>query len=129
MNPVTDVQSVTIQLGAYTFQNIGDLSRNELLHVLIWTIVVGAVGDGHAHTKGAVPCTDQQIRTGLRGGIGARRVVRRFLGEFMRVVKGKVTIDLIGADVVITHIVFTRRFQQTERALHIGFQERLRVGD
>ena len=57
-----------------------------------------------------------------RGGIGARRVVGRFLGEFMRVVKGKVTIDLIGADVVITHIVFTRRFQQAERASTLVFR-------
>lgn len=61
VNPVTDVQTVAIQLRTNTFQDISDLSRDELFHVLVRTVVVGAVGDGHAHTEGTAPCADQQI--------------------------------------------------------------------
>lgn len=55
VNPVTDVQTVAIQLRTNTFQDISDLSPwDELFHVLVRTVVVGAVGDGPFEGYGAM---------------------------------------------------------------------------
>ena len=49
VDPVADVLAVAIEFGADATEDVGDLARDELLYVLIGTIVVGAVGDRGAH--------------------------------------------------------------------------------
>lgn len=40
-----------------------------------------------------------------------------------------VAVDLVGGDVVVADAIFADGLQQAEGALHVGAQERLRVGD
>jgi len=65
VNPIADVLAVAIELGANAAEDVGDLTRDELLHVLVGTIVVGAVGDSGAHAIGTGPRTNEQVRAGL----------------------------------------------------------------
>ena len=46
-----------------------------------------------------------------------------------RIVERKVTVYLIGRDVMITHIVLTTGLEQAISAHHVGLHEGLRVGD
>ena len=46
VDPVADVAPVAVELGADAVDEVRDLARDELLHVLVGAVVVGAVGDG-----------------------------------------------------------------------------------
>ncbi len=46
VDPVADVAAVAVELRAHPVDQVGDLPGDELLHVLVGTVVVGAVGDG-----------------------------------------------------------------------------------
>ena len=129
VDPVADVLAVAVELGADAAENVGHLARDELLHVLVGAVVVGAVGDGGADAVGAVPGAHQHVGGRLGGAVGARRVVRGLLGEAGRVVQGEVAVDLVGGDVVVAHVVLAASLEQAEGALHVGAQERLGVRD
>ena len=129
MDPVAHVLAIAIQLRAKTLEDIRDLARDELLHVLVRAVVVRAVGDGGADAERAVPCAHQQVRAGLRRAVRAGRMVRGPLRELGRIIQGQVAVHLVRAHVVVAHIVLAGRLQQAERALHIRLQERLRVRD
>ena len=45
VDPVADVLAAAVELGAHAVDYVGDLARDELLHVLVGAVVVGAVGD------------------------------------------------------------------------------------
>ena len=45
VDPVADVLAPPVELGADAVDDVGDLARDELLHVLEGAVVVGAVGD------------------------------------------------------------------------------------
>lgn len=45
VNPVADVLAAAVELGAHAVDDVGDLPGDELLHVLVGAVVVGAVGD------------------------------------------------------------------------------------
>ena len=45
VDPVADVLAAAVELGADSVDDVGDLPGDELLHVLVGTVVVGAVGD------------------------------------------------------------------------------------
>lgn len=45
VDPVADVLAAAVELGAHAVDDVGDLARDELLHVLVGAVVVGAVGD------------------------------------------------------------------------------------
>ena len=81
VDPVPDVGAGAVQLRSPPGQHVGDLPRDELLHMLIGPIVVGAVGDCRAHTVGPHPRPHQQVGGGLGRRVWARRVVGRGLGE------------------------------------------------
>ena len=51
------------------------------------------------------------------------------LGELRRIIQRQIAVHLVGAYVVVTDAILTYCFEQTERALHIGVQERLGIGD
>ena len=129
VDPVTDVQAVAVELRAHPVDQIRDLARNELLHMLIRAVVVRAVGDGSPHAEGAVPRADQEVGARLRGAVGAAWAVRGLLGEARRVVEGEVAVDLVGRDVVVADVILARRLEERVGALDVGAQERLGVRD
>ena len=129
VDPVADVQAVAVELRAHPVDQVRDLARDELLHVLVRAVVVGAVGDRGPHAEGAVPGADQQVGGRLRGAVGARWAVGRLFREARRVVEGEVAVDLVGRDVVVADVILARRLEERVGALDVGPQERLRVGD
>lgn len=129
VDPVAHVAAVAVELGAHAVQDVGDLARDELLHVLVGAVVVGAVGDGRPHAEGAVPGAHQVVGGRLGGAVGGAGAVGRLLGEARGVVQGQVAVDLVGGDVVVAHAELARGLQQAEGALHVGAQERRGVVD
>src|ERR1700709_2855783 len=55
VDPVPAVGASAVQLGPSPGQHVGDLPRNELLHMLVRPVVVGAVGDCRAYAVGTYP--------------------------------------------------------------------------
>ena len=129
VDPVADVLALAVELGAHAVDDVGDLTRDELLHVLVGAVVVGAVGDRGAQAVGARPGADQHVGAGLGRAVRRGRVVRRLLGELGGVVESQVAVDLVGGDVVVADAVFPHGLQQAEGAFHVGVKERLGVGD
>ena len=129
VDPVADVLALPVELGAHAVDYVGDLTRDELLHVLVGAVVVGAVGDRGAKPVGAGPGAHEHVGGSLGARVRRGRVVRRLLGELRRVVEREVAVDLVGGDVVVADAVFADGLQQAEGSLDVGAQERLRVGD
>lgn len=129
VDPVADVLALPVELGAHAVDDVRDLARDELLHVLVGAVVVGAVGDRGAQAVGAGPGADQHVGGRLGARVRGARLVRRLLGELGRVVERQVAVDLVGGDVVVADAVLPHGLQQAEGALHVGAQERLGVGD
>ena len=129
VDPVADVPAVAVELGAHAVDEVRDLARDELLHVLVGAVVVGAVGDGGSQAEGAGPGAHQQVRARLGGAVRGARAVGRLLGEAGRVVQRQVAVDLVGGDVVVAHAVPAAGLDEGVGALDVGAQERARVGD
>ena len=129
VDPVADVLALAVELGADAVDDVGDLPGDELLHVLVGAVVVGAVGDRGAQAVGAGPGADQHVRGRLGARVRAARVVRRLLGKLGRVVERQVAVDLVGGDVVVADAVLADGLQQAEGALDVRAQEGLGVGD
>ena len=105
VNPVADVLAAAVELGADAVDDAGDLPGDELLHVLVGAVVVGAVGDRGAEAVGAGPGADQHVGGLLGARVRAARVIRRLLGELGGVVERQVAVDLVGGYVVIADAV------------------------
>lgn len=129
VDPVADVLAPPVELGAHAVDDVGDLSWDELLHVLVGAVVVGAVGDRGAKAVGAGPGPHEHVGGRFGGAVRRGRPVGRPLGELGGVVERQVAVDLVGGDVVVADSVFPDGLQQAEGALHVGAQEGLRVGD
>lgn len=129
VNPVADVLAAAVELGAHAVDDVRDLARDELLHVLVGAVIVGAVGDRGAKAVGAGPCAHEHVGGRLGRAVRRARVVRRLLCELSRVVERQVAVDLVGGDVVVADTVFADGLQQAEGALDVGAQEGLGVGD
>ena len=129
VDPVADVLALSIELGADAVDDVGDLPGDELLHVLVGSVVVGAVGDRGAQAVGAGPGTHEHVGGRLGARVRAARAVRRLLGELGGVVERQVAVDLVGGDVVVADAILADGLQKAEGALDVGAQERLRVGD
>ena len=129
VDPVADVLALTVELGAHAVDDVRDLPGDELLHVLVGAVVVGAVGDRGAQAVGAGPGAHEHVGAGLGARVRRGRVIRRLLGELGRVVQRQVAVDLVGGDVVVADAVFADGLKQAEGALDVGAQERLGVGD
>ena len=129
VDPVADVLALAVELGAHAVDDVGDLPGDELLHVLVGAVVVGAVGDRGAEAVGAGPGAHEHVGGRLCARVRAARVIRRLLGELGGVVERQVAVDLVGGDVVVADAVFPHGLQQAEGALHVGAQERLGVRD
>ena len=129
VDPVADVLALSVELGADAVDDVRDLPGDELLHVLVGAVVVGAVGDRGAKAVGAGPGAHEHVGAGLGARVRGARPVRRLLGELGRVVERQVAVDLVGGDVVVADAVLADGLQQAEGALHVGAKEGLRVGD
>lgn len=129
VDPVAHVLAAAVELGAHAVDYVGDLARDELLHVLVGAVVVGAVGDRGAEAVGAGPRAHEHVGAGLGTRVRRGRVIRRLLGELRRVVERQVAVDLVGGDVVVADAVLPHGLEQAEGALHVGAQEGLGVGD
>ena len=106
VDPVADVLAIPVELGARPVDEVRDLARDELLHVLVGPVVVGAVGDGCLEAEGAGPGPHEHVRGRLGGAVRGARAVGRLLGEAGGVVEGQVAVDLVGGDVVVADAVF-----------------------
>ena len=129
VDPVAHVLALPVELGAHAVDYVGDLARDELLHVLVGAVVVGAVGDRGAQAVGAGPCAHEHVGAGLGRAVRRGGLIGRLLGELGRVVERQVAVNLVGGDVVVADAVLADGLQQAESALHVGAQERLGVGD
>ena len=129
VDPVADVLALPVELGAHAVDDVGDLPGDELLHVLVGAVVVGAVGDRGAKPVGARPGAHEHVGGRLGRAVRRARAVGRLLGELGRVVERQVAVDLVGGDVVVADAVLADGLQQAEGALDVGAQERLRVRD
>ena len=129
VDPVADVLAAAVELGAHAVDDVGDLPGDELLHMLVGAVVVGAVGDRGAQAVGAGPGAHEHVGGRLGRAVRRGRVVGRLLGELRRVVERQVAVDLVGGDVVVADTVFADGLQQAEGALDVGAQEGLGVGD
>ena len=129
VDPVADVLAAAVELGADAVDDVRDLPGDELLHVLVGAVVVGAVGDRGAQAVGAGPGAHEHVGARLGARVRAARVVRRLLGELRRIVERQVAVDLVGGDMVVADAVLADGLQQAEGALDVGAQERLRVRD
>ena len=129
VDPVADVLAAAVELGAHAVDDVGDLPGDELLHVLVGAVVVGAVGDRGAQAVGAGPGAHEHVGGSLGRAVRGGRMIRRLLGELRGVVECQVAVDLVGGDVVVADAVLPHGLQKAEGALHVGAQERLRVRD
>ncbi len=71
MDPVADVLAAAVELGADAVDDVGDLPGDELLHVLVGAVVVGAVGDRGAQAVGAGPGAHEHVGAGLGARVRA----------------------------------------------------------
>lgn len=129
VDPVADVLAAAVELGAHAVDDVRDLPGDELLHVLVGAVVVGAVGDRGSQAVGAGPGAHEHVGARLGRAVRRGRLVGRLLGELRRIVERQVTVDLVGGDVVVADAVLPHGLQQAEGALHVGAQERLGVRD
>ena len=129
VDPVADVLALPVELGTDAVDDVGDLPGDELLHVLVGAVVVGAVGDRGAKPVGAGPGANEHVGARLGARVRAARVVRRLLGELGGVVERQVAVDLVGGDVVVADAVLPHGLQKADGALHVRAKERLGVGD
>ena len=129
VDPVADVLALPVELGAHVVDDVRDLPGDELLHVLVGAVVVGAVGDRGAQAVGAGPGADQHVRGRLGARVRAARVVRRLLGKLGRVVERQVAVDLVGGDVVVADAVLADGLKKAEGSLDVRAQEGIGVCD
>lgn len=129
VDPVADVLALPVELRLDPVDDVGDLPGDELLHVLVGAVVVGAVGDRGAKAVGAGPGAHEHVGGSLGARVRGARFIRRLLGELGGVVERQVAVDLVGGDVVVADAVLADGLQQAEGALDVGAQEGLRVRD
>ena len=129
VDPVAHVLAPAVQLRPLALEDVRDLAGNELLHMLVRTVIVAAVGNRGPQAVRAGPRAHQHVGRGLRTRVWAGRMVRGGLRELGRIVQGEVAVHLVRAHVVVADAVPAHGLEQTERAFHVRLQERFRVRD
>lgn len=129
VDPVAHVLAPAVQLRPLALEDVRDLAGNELLHMLVRTVIVAAVGNRGPQAVRASPRAHQHVGRGLRTRVWAGRMVRGGLREPGRIIQSEVAIHLVRAHVVVADAVPAHGLEQTERALHVRLQERFRVRD
>lgn len=129
VDPVAYVLALAVQLRPLALEDVRDLAGNELLHMLVRTVIVAAVGNSGPQAVRAGPRAHQHVGRGLRTRVRAGRMVRGGLREPGRIIQSEVAIHLVRAHVVVADAVLAHGLEQTERAFHVRLQERFRVRD
>ena len=129
VDPVAHVLAPAVQLRPLALEDVRDLAGNELLHMLVRTVIVAAVGNRGPQAVRAGPRAHQHVGRGLRTRVRAGRMVRGELRELGRIIQSEVAIHLVRAHVVVADAVPAHGLEQTERAFHVRPQERFRVRD
>jgi hypothetical protein len=129
VDPVAHVLPRAVELRADAAEDVRDLPRYELLHMLVGAVVVGAVRDRGPEAVGPLPGTHQEVGGCLRGGIRRAGPVGVVRLEAPRLVQGEVPIHLVRADVVVADVVFPRCLQEPVGAHDVRLHEGLGVGD
>lgn len=129
VDPVAHVLAPAVQLRPLALEDVRDLAGNELLHMLVRTVIVAAVGNRGPQAVRAGPRAHQHVGRGLRTRVRAGRMVRGGLREPGRIIQSEVAIHLVRAHVVVADPILPDRLEQTERAFHVRLQERFRVRD
>ena len=129
VDPVAHVLAPAVQLRPLALEDVRDLAGNELLHMLVRTVIVAAVGNSGPQAVRAGPRAHQHVGRGLRTRVRAGRMVRGGLREPGRIIQSEVAIHLVRAHVVVADAVPAHGIEQTERAFHVRPQERFRVRD
>lgn len=129
VDPVAHVLAPAVQLRPLALEDVRDLAGNELLHMLVRTVIVAAVGNSGPQAVRAGPRAHQHVGRGLRTRVRAGRMVRGGLREPGRIIQSEVAIHLVRAHVVVADAVLAHGLEQTERAFHVRLQERFRVRD
>lgn len=129
VDPVAHVLAPAVQLRSLALEDVRDLAGNELLHMLVRTVIVAAVGNSGPQAVRAGPRAHQHVGRGLRTRVRAGRMVRGGLREPGRIIQSEVAIHLVRAHVVVADPILPDRLEQTERAFHVRLQERFRVRD
>ena len=129
VDPVAHVLAPAVQLRPLALEDVRDLAGNELLHMLVRTVIVAAVGNRGPQAVRAGPRAHQHVGRGLRTRVWAGRMVRGGLRELGRIIQSEVAIHLVRAHVVVADAVPAHGLEQTERAFHVRPQERFRVRD
>src|SRR5699024_776405 len=96
VQPVTDVHAIAVQRHGTAVEQVGDEQRDDLLRKLVRPVVVGASGDRHRNTVGAVVGQRDQVTAGLAGAIGRVRREQVVLGPRTGL---DGSVDLVGGDV------------------------------
>ena len=129
VDTVAHVLAPAVQLRPLALEDVRDLAGNELLHMLVRTVIVAAVGNRGPQAVRAGPRAHQHVGRGLRTRVWAGRMVRGGLRELGRIIQSEVAIHLVRAHVVVADAVLAHGLEQTERAFHVRLQERFRVRD
>lgn len=129
VDPVAHVLAPAVQLRPLALEDVRDLAGNELLHMLVRTVIVAAVGNRGPQAVRAGPRAHQHVGRGLRARVRAGRMVRGGLREPGRIIQSEVAIHLVRAHVVVADPILPDRLEQAERAFHVRPQERFRVRD
>ena len=129
--PVADVLAVAVDRQLLVGQRVDDHQRDELLREVVRAVVVRAARDRRRDLVGAVVGHDEQVSTGLRSRIRARRLEIRLLREEqVRAVERQVAVDLIRRDLMVAvDAILAAGVEQHARADDIRLQEDLRILD
>ena len=131
VEPVADVLAVAVDRQLLVGQRVDDHQRDELLREMVRAVVVRAARDRRRDLVGAMVGHDEQVSTGLRSRIRARRLeVRLFREEEIRAVERQVAVDLVRRDLMVAvDAVLAAGVKQHARADDIRLQEDLRILD
>ena len=131
VEPVADVLAIAVDRQFLVGQCVDDHQRDELLREMVRTVVVRAARDCRRDLVGAVVSHDEQVSTGLRRRIRARRLeVRLLREEQIRAVERQVAVDLIRRYLMVAvDAVLAAGVEQHARADDIRLQKNLRILD
>ena len=131
IQPVADVFPFAVDRQGLSLEGVGDHQRNQLFGEVVGPVVVRAAADRHGAAVGAVVRHDQQIRGGLAGRIGRRRVDRRLFGEEqVGTVQRQIAVDLVRRHLMEPDVaVGATAVEQDLRAENVRLEKDLRRVD
>ena len=131
IEPVADVLAIAVDRQLLVGQCVDDHQRDELLREVVRAVIVRAARDRRRDLVGAVVGHDEQVSTGLRSRIRARRLeVRLLRKEEIRAVERQVAVDLVRRDLMVAvDAVLAASVEQHARADDVRLQENLRILD